>query len=201
MKGRSLLFVFMFLFVSVLLMFPGISRAAGKHDGLNCTGCHGIHDAKGALIFAVDPNKKAINPRTGKPNTGVTALCLGCHETPENGGMGIIPVSAKHSHPFGVVPNPKVARVPSEFLRNGKLECVGCHDPHPSNPNYKYLRVDTKGGAEMQKFCAICHPAKADVKLSTIKIFNSMDERKFAETKKGTGPVKKAPVKKKRSKK
>ncbi len=194
-----------FIIVAVALFAMSVlsasqTLAAGKHDALNCTGCHGIHDAKGEIIFAVGPNTKAINPKTGKPNSGVTALCLGCHETPENGGMGILPVSAKHSHPFGIAPNPKVAIVPPQFLRNGKLECVGCHDPHPSNPNYKYLRVDTKDGAEMQKFCAICHPAKADVKLGTIKVFDSMDERKFLkqETAPSKPAQKKAPTKKKR---
>lgn len=197
MRRGNLLIVLFFVLVSVVLIVPNMTYAAGKHDGLNCTGCHGIHDAKGDIIFAVEPNKKAINPRTKKPNTGVTALCLGCHETPENGGMGVLPVSAKHSHPFGIAPNPKVAIVPPQFLRDGKLECVGCHDPHPSNPNYKYLRVDTKDGAEMQKFCAICHPAKADVKLSTIKIFNSMDERKMVTKKKSPAPSP-APAKKKK---
>jgi predicted CXXCH cytochrome family protein len=189
----------LFLMVALMLVISPQVFAAGKHDALNCTGCHGIHDAKGNIIFAVEPNKKAVNPRTKKPYEGVTALCLGCHETPENGGMGIMPVSSAMSHPYGVVPNPKVADVPSVFLRNGKLECVGCHDPHPSNPNYKYLRVDTKGGAEMQKFCAICHSAKADVKLTEIKIFNSMDQTKFAKsTLKEKPKVKKRPSKRKR---
>jgi predicted CXXCH cytochrome family protein len=182
----------LFLVVALMLIISPQVFAAGKHEGLNCTGCHGIHDAKGNIIFAVEPNKKAINPRTKKPYEGVTALCLGCHETPENGGMGIMPVAAAMSHPYGVVPNKKVASVPKVFLRDGKLECVGCHDPHPSNPNYKYLRVDTKGGAEMQKFCAICHPSKAGVRLSDIKVFNSMDETKFVQKSKVSKKKKKS---------
>jgi predicted CXXCH cytochrome family protein len=150
----------------------------GAHDGLNCVGCHGIHSAKGEIIFAVEPNKKALNPKTNQPFTGVIALCLGCHETIERGGMGIAAVSAKHSHPFGVSPNPKKATVGAEFLRDGKLECVGCHDPHPSNPNYKYLRVDTSKGATMGNFCAMCHGSKADAAaVKSMKIFDSMDER------------------------
>ncbi len=165
----------------VLLALPAIAFAAGKHEGLNCTGCHGIHSAKGNIIFAVEPNKKAINPKTKQPYTGITALCLGCHETMEKGGLGILAVSASHSHPYGVDANPKVAIVPAVFMRAGKLECVGCHDPHPSNTNYKYLRVDTAKGAKMQNFCAMCHPAKADPSvLRDLKIFDSMDERKFA---------------------
>jgi predicted CXXCH cytochrome family protein len=159
----------------LLIVLPAIAFAAGGHDGLNCIGCHGIHNAKGEIIFAVEPNKKAINPWTKQPFKGTTALCLGCHETIENGGLGILSVSASHSHPYGVTPNPKVAIVPPEFLRDGKLECVGCHDPHPSNTYYEYLRVDTAKGAKMGDFCAMCHPAKADVKgKKELKIFDSM---------------------------
>ena len=165
--------------LSLFLALPAVSQAYGPHETLSCTGCHGIHTAKGELIFAVEPNTKVINARTGKPFTGASALCLGCHETPENGGMGIRPVSTQHSHPISVVPNPKVASVPEEALRNGVLECVGCHDPHPSNPNYRYLRVDTNGGANMQNFCAMCHKSKVDPKaVKDMKIFSSMDERK-----------------------
>ncbi|MEW6067381.1 MAG: cytochrome c3 family protein [Nitrospirota bacterium] len=170
----------------LLLALPALAFAAGKHDGLNCTGCHGIHTAKGEIIIAVAPNLKAINPKTKAPFGGITALCLGCHETPERGGLGILAISATHSHPYGVAANQKVAIVPDVFLRGGKLECVGCHDPHPSNPNYKYLRVDTAKGAKMQDFCAMCHPMKADPRaFKQMKIFDSMDERKFAP---GTTP-------------
>lgn len=163
-----------------VLSLVSMSWATGAHDGLLCTGCHGIHTAKGEIIFAVEPNKKSINPKTGQPFTGTTALCLGCHETPDKGGMGIMAVSAKMSHPYGIAANPKAATVPPVFLRDGKLECVGCHDPHPSDPYYKYLRVDTAKGSKMQDFCAMCHPSKADPKVvKSLKIFNSMDERGF----------------------
>jgi len=166
--------------VILLLALPAFAFAAGGHDGLNCTGCHGIHNAKGEIIFAVDPNRKAISPWTKQSFAGTTALCLGCHESIEKGGLGILAVSASHSHPYGVTPKAKVATVPSVFLRDGKLECVGCHDPHPSCQYYKYLRVDTAKGAKMQDFCAMCHPSKADPKaLKEMKMFDSMDERKY----------------------
>lgn len=186
--------------VILALVVPVFVYAAGAHDGLNCVGCHGIHNAKGEIIFAVEPNKKAINPRTKQPFTGTTALCLGCHETMERGGMGIAAVSATHSHPFNVTPNAKVAIVPDVFMRDGKLECVGCHDPHPSNPNFKYLRVDTAKGGKMGDFCAMCHGSKADaVALKNMKIFNSMDERKAASAPASTpapAPAPAAPGKK-----
>ncbi len=175
------MFLRLFAVCFFVLTMVSMSWAIGAHDGLLCTGCHGIHTAKGEIIFAVEPNKKSINPRTRQPYTGTTALCLGCHETPDKGGMGIMAVSSNMSHPYGVAPNSKVATVPSVFLRDGKLECVGCHDPHPSNPNYKYLRVDTAKGSKMADFCAMCHSSKADPRIvKELKVFNSMDERKVA---------------------
>jgi predicted CXXCH cytochrome family protein len=163
------------LLVFVLLLLPASAIAAGGHDMLGCTGCHSIHDAKAGIIFVVEPNKTAVNPADNKPFTGVTALCLGCHET--TGGMGILPVTGKKSHPYGVKPNSKIAGVPGQLLRNGKLECTGCHDPHPSNPYNRYLRVSTKKGTQMQKFCSLCHASKSGVKVSTAELFDSMDER------------------------
>jgi len=166
-----------FLIVSILvvLLLPALAFASGAHDSLSCTGCHGIHTAEaGELIFAVQPNTKVVNPRTKQAYSGVTALCLGCHE--DNGGMGIMPIKSMKSHPYGVTPNPKVASVPASLLREGKLECIGCHDPHPSNPNHKYLRVDTKKGGEMQDFCSLCHSSKSGKKVSASNIFSSMNE-------------------------
>lgn len=177
MKGLKFLGILI-----LVIALPAVAFAYGGHDGLNCTGCHGIHNAKGEIIFAVEPNKKAINSRTKQPYTGTTALCLGCHETVEKGGLGILAVSAAHSHPYGITVNPKVANVPAVFLRDGRLECVGCHDPHPSNPYYQYLRVEPGAkGAKMAEFCALCHASKATpTDAAKMKVFDSMDERKYS---------------------
>lgn len=171
-------------FVFALCLFAPLSAfAAGPHDALTCSGCHGLHTAKdGKVIFAVEANKKAVNPRTNQPYSGITALCLSCHGTPEKGGMGIRPVDSHTSHPFGITSvNAKIANVPAELLREGSFECISCHDPHPSNSNYRYLRVDTNNGADIQKFCVMCHPMKADkaVAAGKAQYFNSMDERLF----------------------
>ena len=167
------------LSVSFVLLGSGAAFAAGAHDGMQCTGCHNIHYAKGPILFQVAPNMKAM-PQGAEATANTRAqLCLGCHSEADKGGMGILPISAHTTHPFGRRVNPKVAKVPPELLRDGIMDCVSCHDPHPSNPNYKYLRVDTKGGQEMAKFCDMCHPAKVDksVNRDTLKVFNSMDER------------------------
>jgi predicted CXXCH cytochrome family protein len=169
--------------VVILLVVPVVVFAAGAHDGLACMGCHALHNAKDSMfIFAVEQNKKDVNPKTKLVYSGVSALCLGCHQTPEKGGQGMTPIKGHMSHPFGISSiNPKIARVSSELLRDGKFECVSCHDPHPSNANYKYLRIDTANGSKMENFCAACHPMKADPKSAAAKVnfFNSMDERSY----------------------
>lgn len=168
------------LAVLVVPLFPLAANAAGAHDAVGCTGCHSIHNAKGEFIFEVPANKKVTDPKTGQPVGGVTALCLGCHMPKEKGGQDIAPVFAHTSHPFAMGEvNAKVANVPAEGMRNGKFAgCVGCHDPHPSNPNHRYLRVDTKGGKDMEAFCAACHSSKADRSaVKNVAFFTSMDER------------------------
>ncbi len=166
------------LALAAVLALPLSALAAGGHDSIGCGGCHGVHNAKGDIIFVVAPNKIAINPRTKQPYTGTTALCLGCHEETSKGGQGYAPVSAHMSHPYGLAQvNPKIAHVPQELLRDGRFECVGCHDPHPSNPNYKYLRVDTAKGSKMDAFCGVCHASKADAAVAAKTVlFTSMDE-------------------------
>jgi predicted CXXCH cytochrome family protein len=168
------------LALAAVAVLPLSAFAAGGHDAVGCTGCHSIHTAKGNIIFAVKPNAQVVNPKTKQPYTGTTALCLGCHEESSKGGQGYAPIEATHSHPYGLNQvDPKVAKVPGELLREGgRFECLGCHDPHPSNPYFKYLRVDTAKGSKMDAFCAICHPIKADVATVAEKsvLFTSMDE-------------------------
>ncbi len=165
--------------VLAAVVLPFAARAAGGHDSVGCTGCHSIHSAKGEIIFAVTSNKSVLNPKTKQPYTGTTALCLGCHAESNQGGQGYAPVHANMSHPYGLSQvNAKIAKVPPELLRDGRFECIGCHDPHPSNPYYKYLRVDTNKGSSMDGFCAVCHPIKADASAASAKVtfFTSMDE-------------------------
>lgn len=166
--------------LALATMLPLSAFAAGGHDSVGCTGCHSIHTAKGDIIFAVTANKQVVNPKTKQPYAGTTALCLGCHEDNAKGGQGYAPIAAHISHPYGLSQvNAKIAKVPPELLREGgRFECLGCHDPHPSNPYYKYLRVDTAKGSKIDAFCAVCHPIKADTQTVAEKavLFTSMDE-------------------------
>jgi hypothetical protein len=164
---------------AVAAALPMSALAAGGHDSVGCTGCHAIHTAKDKIIFAVKANTQTLNPKTKQPYTGTTALCLGCHEESSKGGQGYAPISGHMSHPYGLAAvDPKVAKVPPELLREGgRFECLGCHDPHPSNPYYKYLRVDTQKGSKIDAFCGVCHPIKADPSaVEKVSLFTSMDE-------------------------
>jgi hypothetical protein len=146
-----------------LVLSPALAIAAGGHDAVGCSGCHALHGAKGEWIFAVAPNTKYLNPKTKQPYGGTTALCLACHQEADKGGQGMAPISQHNSHPFDSEKfDAKVAVVPAEYLRKGRFECLSCHDPHPANTNHAYLRIDTKGGKNMDAFCGACHASKGE---------------------------------------
>ena len=171
--------------VALVTMLSNSAFAAGPHDSVTCLGCHSTHFAVDDKIFAVK-NTVMKNPLTKENFDGLIAKnCLGCHELTQFGGAGIRPVHMHTTHPIGMVPNPKIASVPQSMLKDGRLDCVSCHEAHPSNKNFMYLRVDTgKEGENIQKLCAACHSAKADLtsvgvkKVSDIKIFSAMDQEK-----------------------
>lgn len=168
-----------------MLLLSATARAAGLHEGLDCLGCHDPHYAKAMKLLKVN-NPKHPNPRTGTNIDGVSALCLGCHNLAETGGAGVRPVYLHMTHPVNVKPNSKIAKMPESLARDGMIQCVSCHDPHPSNPSWRYLRVDTEDGASVGKFCMACHPAKTDAAFyktdaKSLKIFSSMNEEAGAK--------------------
>ena len=144
------------LAASVLLLAAS-AFAAGPHD-MECMECHSNHYAKGDYAVGVEP-LYADNPartRVGAKIVNVDALCLGCH----NEEQGILPVNMHTTHPTGVTPT--YTKVPRELLKDGVFSCVSCHNPHPSNANYKYLILPTAEGKNMGSFCAKCHPNQSD---------------------------------------
>ncbi|BDG05228.1 cytochrome c3 family protein [Anaeromyxobacter oryzae] len=148
---------------ALALLAPALAFAHGGHDKVGCRGCHAA--LQGKSVYDIPVNTKYVDPKTNKPYSGSTAFCLTCHLETDKGGRGHLPVSRHSSHPFGLeIVNPRVARVPGELLsKDGRFDCMACHDPHPSNRNYKYVRVDVgPGGERMDRFCAACHPAKND---------------------------------------
>ncbi len=171
---------------ATLVMTTSLSFAAGPHDGLDCLGCHSPHFAIDDKIFAVK-NTQLTNPINGESLEGLSApKCLGCHQLEQFGGAGIRPIHLHTTHPIGIKPNPKIAAVPQNLLKDGKLDCISCHEPHPSNPNALYLRVDVgEGATSIQKLCAVCHSSKVDMASigmdsNNLQVFSSMDEEKGA---------------------
>lgn len=135
---------------------------AGPHD--DCTLCHGVHSGQGPVILTETPNTTTINPRTGKPLKRIGQLCLACHAA-EPDGAGYRPVDLNHTHPVGFTPDPNKVVLPPEAKgfagEEEDLTCNGCHDQHPSNTNYMYLRWPSDGGENLPKFCAHCHPKQS----------------------------------------
>jgi predicted CXXCH cytochrome family protein len=161
--------------LAALLASPAL--AAGGHQQLGCVGCHAMHASRGTLLAALPPNEQLPEGRTGKPHGPLTALCLSCHADVEDGGKGIRPISAHLLHPFSIEkPNPRIALVKDSLLRGGRFECVSCHDPHPSNPNYRYLRIPASSGSAVSTLCVTCHKRKADPSYVPPRLFSSMDE-------------------------
>ena len=95
----------------------------------------------------------STNSHTNQPLEGVDSMCMGCHSGVEGPEIAIMA-----THPVGTIP--VKVNVPEDLLRDGKIICMGCHEPHPSNTNYKYLRADTNEGADMGAFCGLCHGEK-----------------------------------------
>jgi predicted CXXCH cytochrome family protein len=172
----------------LLLAFSSYAYAYGPHDSLDCLGCHSAHYAVDHKIFAVK-NEKYKNPRTGKKLDSrlVARNCLGCHALEQHGGAGIRPMHLHNTHPIGIKPNPKIANVPKKLLKSGMLDCVSCHEAHPSNKNFMYLRADVgANGESIQNLCVVCHSSKVDTKTAGIntkklKVFSAMDESKGAK--------------------
>jgi len=146
-----------FLMMVAVFLVGGVqaASAAGPHDE-NCVDCHNVHYAKGSYILGAEPNTSMRNPSSKTNVSGVDSMCLGCHNEKE----GIMPIHLSTTHPTGIVPT--YVKVPGQLLSEGKFSCISCHNPHPSNANFKYLVVDTKKGAEMGQFCAVCHADQAD---------------------------------------
>lgn len=139
-----------------LLLSTGPALAAGPHD-MDCKDCHSPHNAKSDWIIGVAPLSNVVMPDGSKMTLGpVDAVCLGCH----NEKQGIMPVNLRTTHPVGI--KPVRAKVPEQLFSSGVLTCGSCHNPHPSNANYKYLVVDTKNGKNMGVFCGVCHPNQSD---------------------------------------
>ncbi|MFH1287877.1 MAG: hypothetical protein ABII25_04180 [bacterium] len=142
-----------FLFLAVILTI--ISEPVFAQHDENCSDCHNLHDARAPFSMAIKPDTTVNNPYTNEKISGQSAICMGCH----NGSAGP-EIDMKKTHPIGMKPNPVKAIVDTTILsKTGIFECGSCHDFHPGNTKYKYLRIDVQEG-NIGLFCALCHSSK-----------------------------------------
>ncbi len=66
----------MLMLLSLMVCFSSPAWSVGPHE--ECDMCHKDAD-EDPYEFAVKADTETINPHTKKPFTGVSALCMGCH--------------------------------------------------------------------------------------------------------------------------
>lgn len=157
--------------VVIAMLLPAATMANGPHAQVGCTGCHGV------------PGAKPIDPAAKKQDLRSSAFCLDCHEVPsaplhashpmglalvDRTPAGATPTGSPTARPTAADPKAvaetKAVKVPQDLLRSGRFECQSCHDPHPTNSNHAYLRVDVGPKGEHQdRLCAVCHADKPRV--------------------------------------
>lgn len=154
-------FIFTLIFLWVLLTLPANTNAGEGHE--ECSLCHGVHTSKGLRLFPKEFNTKTINPNTSKHLGKIDSLCMACHASkPQGEGIRALDLSRKHYFGGKIY----VMKIPdsAKGFKGGEdlFTCLACHDPHPSNENYCYLRTqkDVKISKRkyLEKFCLWCHP-------------------------------------------
>ncbi len=133
--------------IPLILLFCAIPTTAHGAGHEKCTICH-VSVEDGNYTLTIKPNFNAVNPNTGKSYCNEDAFCMGCHT-----------MEAKSIHPVGVIPNPTKVSLPQNAKgKGGEIICLSCHDIHPDNKNYRYLRWPSDGGKKISSFCvAHCH--------------------------------------------
>jgi tetratricopeptide (TPR) repeat protein len=104
---------------------------------------------RGSLHRFIEQETTRINPFTDQPFGRIDAICTSCH-------------NALHlAHPVGIIPDPQKVTLPPEAIgfkgEEDRLTCMSCHDWHPTNTSYKYLRWAVADEEELSRFCLNCH--------------------------------------------
>ncbi len=75
--------------------------------------------------------------------------------------VGTKVINLHQTHPVGIVPDPNKVVLPRDargfYGEEEEITCLSCHNHHPSNTNYKYLRWSSDNGKNMAVFCRKCH--------------------------------------------
>ncbi|MEW6321098.1 MAG: GSU2203 family decaheme c-type cytochrome [Acidobacteriota bacterium] len=117
--------------------------ASSAHAGADvaCTACHRVHQSRqvvSAALQQVDglrPVHTAAPAVRGSLVKAETELCLDCHREQRARLM----LSSRHP------------------VREGRMRCNSCHDPHGGQPGQAMLRTDER----VNELCTSCHASKA----------------------------------------
>jgi hypothetical protein len=141
-------YYFVSIFTIIFSIFPSLVYTKGHED---CKLCHKNAKEK-KYEFIVEADTKTINPTTDKPYGKADSFCISCHK-----------LHSITSHPVGIVPNAEKVTVPEDALgysgQEKEITCLSCHNPHPENKNYKYLRWPPENEFNLAQFCLNCHAA------------------------------------------
>jgi hypothetical protein len=127
-------------------LIPSVAWSGGHTE---CKMCHLDAKQKNFQLI-VKPDYDTINPFTGKSYGQDDAICIACHQQ----------FKAKTIHPVGIVPQKTVLPPEAKGFKGqeNEITCRSCHDPHPENKNYMYLRWSADKGIDISKFCVVkCH--------------------------------------------
>lgn len=134
------------------LFYPHRLVAEEEEGHKPCSLCHEM-EGKEAKRVIIEPDKEKTNPYTGKPYGPVDGVCIRCHHDL---------IHIDKGHVLGI--RPEKVKVPAEDLKfegqEGELTCLSCHNPHPHETKYKYLRWGVTK-TEIKKLCNRCHAKEA----------------------------------------
>ena len=157
------------LLLAYLVSAP--SGIYGPHDlqiGNNkdfCSVCHVPHSAKNSILLSLLPDGPIQTRSPDEVVDSVSLFCLACHS---DGGpvsdmiapKSLLGLSLVDDHPVGLIYE-RIAYANKEYvpayhlpsnvpLRNGKLSCATCHDPHAKTEG-PMLRLP------VSTLCTSCH--------------------------------------------
>lgn len=143
---------------------PSTGRPLQRIEAI-CLSCHSPQAGDIGYEDIADPLQEdefetAFEEKTKGDLEGTTAVLDDMMLKPIDVGFRVI--NLHKTHPVGIVP--RTVKLPADARgfqgQEDQLTCLGCHNHHPSNPNYKYLRWPADKGKNINKFCSNCHPDK-----------------------------------------
>jgi hypothetical protein len=134
--------------LAFVLFYPQFAFSGEEEGHKPCGLCHEMKGEKAGKI-KIKPDTETINPFTGNPYGSVDGICVRCHPT----------FTHNEGHVLGI--RPEKVKVPDECMgykgQEKELTCLACHNPHPHETKYKFLRWQVADKKGIQDLCNRCH--------------------------------------------